>query len=188
MSQFNARLGLSVGTGAGIMSIIDAQDNITAPRIGIGTPLGARYALDVKGTSTEHMINTDMGLNFNPVPNPVTGTVAQVVTASGNLANGVYYHNVTFFTVNGETACQRLGPTTVDASHKQLLITLPISADYGVIQRRIYRSIVDGNYWTTYLLSIINDNTTTTYQDNIADAGLGAAGEFWQPNSTCNMI
>jgi hypothetical protein len=188
MSQFNAKLGLSVGTGAGIMSIIDAQGNITAPRVGIGTPLGARYTLDVKGTTPNHVINTDMGLNFNQVPNPVTATLVQVVTGTGNLSNGTYYYNLTFISLNGETNCQRLGPITVDASHKQVLINLPISEDYRVTGRKLYRSVVNGNYWTTYLLTTISDNTTTTYQDNIADGSLGAYGGFWQINTTSNMI
>ena len=188
MSQFNAKLGLSVGTGAGIMSIIDAQGNITAPKVGIGSPLMARYALDVRGLDDSGVINTDIGLNLNPVINPNTASVAQVATVTGNPANGTYYHNVTFITAVGETNCQRLGPTTVDASHKQMLITLPISSDYRVTGRKIYRSVVNGSYWTTYLLTTISDNTTLTYQDNLADGSLGAYGGFWQINSTCKMI
>jgi hypothetical protein len=68
----------------------------------------------------------------------------------------------------------------VDASNKQVsLSSIPISASGGVTARKIYRTKAGQSvYW---LLSTISDNSTTTYTDNIADADLVLAGDFFNP-------
>ncbi|GAH60880.1 unnamed protein product, partial [marine sediment metagenome] len=54
------------------------------------------------------------------------------------------------------------------------LTSIPKSTDTGQVdQRKIYRTQPGGTAY--YLVAIINDNTTTTFTDNIPDAMLGAA-------------
>lgn len=70
-----------------------------------------------------------------------------------------------------EFTCDAL---TVDAAwQKVALSSIPTSSDSQVTQRRIYRSLPGGS--TYYLVTTINDNTTTTFTDNIPDTMLGQA-------------
>jgi len=58
------------------------------------------------------------------------------------------------------------------ASRQITLGSIPTSSDAQVTQRRIYRTTANGTRY--YLLAIINDNTTTSFVDNIPDSMLGA--------------
>jgi len=58
------------------------------------------------------------------------------------------------------------------ACHQKVTITsIPVSSDAQVTARRIYRTVSGGTAY--YLVATINDNTTTTFVDNIRDAVLG---------------
>ena len=72
------------------------------------------------------------------------------------------------------------------------MTNIPVSSDYRVTARKIYRTIASSPSFYFKLLATISDNTTTTYSDNTADAGLtgGAAypGFWYQENTTNSMI
>lgn len=108
-----------------------------------------------------------------------TATVALAAAGAGNLTNGTYSYKITFY---NSTLGHESNPSSVTADvtvvdkttdGKVALTDIPVSTDAQVNQRRIWRTTVGGGVWL--LLATINDNTTTTYTDNIADSGLGIA-------------
>ncbi len=77
---------------------------------------------------------------------------------------------------NDTTADGSLGadaPSTNTAVYRKISVTgIPTSADPTVTARKLYRTVANGS--TYKLVTTINDNSTTTYADNIADGSLGA--------------
>jgi len=69
-----------------------------------------------------------------------------------------------------EFTCDSL--TVSPVNQKVVITSIPTSSDGQVDQRKIYRTQPGGA--TYYLVAIINDNSTTTFVDNIPDAVLGA--------------
>lgn len=101
-------------------------------------------------------------------------TTASVSTGAAGSLTGDYLYKVTF--VNSQSVESDVGPVTAThtaASTKISMTSLPTAAQsWGVNARRIYRTAAGGS--TFKLLTTINDNTTTTYLDEILDAALGA--------------
>src|SRR5207237_2535282 len=62
---------------------------------------------------------------------------------------------------------------TVDGTHKQVTVGNITTGPSGTTARKVWRTSAGGA--TYLLLTTINDNTTTTFTDNVADASLGAA-------------
>jgi hypothetical protein len=105
---------------------------------------------------------------------PTAPSVALAGIGAGNVDDGEHTYGVTFITNLGETQLGTLSTSvTTNAGDGQVSVSnIPISTDARVIGRKLYRTVADG---TSHLLLVtINDNTTTTYADNIADASLGA--------------
>jgi len=144
--------------------------------------------LDVKGTTATDAIYSDMGINFIPVPDPSAPTLSLIADASGLLNVGVYNYRVTFITTLGETHTSANTSITTDVNNKKVLVTIPTSDDSRVTGRKIYRTPVGAATTTENLVTTINDNTTTTYIDNIPDGSLGARCPYWGVNSTCKQI
>lgn len=96
--------------------------------------------------------------------------------AAGNVDNGAHRYAVTFVTADGETSAGDISDAVTVADktvNGQVAVTnIPIGGA-RVTQRKLYRTTAGGS---TYLLvATINNNTATTYTDNVADASLGAA-------------
>jgi hypothetical protein len=126
------------------------------------------------GNAEPHKWNgTDYTRHGVPAPT-ATHSVASNTTSTGVLT-GDYRWKVTY--INSALAEGDLGPvpTTLTVTSAEVLITsLPIAPQsFGVNQRKIYRTVTSGAAYK--LVTTINDNTTTTYDDNIADADLGVA-------------
>jgi len=143
--------------------------------------------LDVKGTNTTDAIYSDMGLNFIQVPDPSAPTLSLIADSSGLLSIGVYNYRITFITDIGETHTSASASITTDTNNKKVLVTMPTSDDARVIGRKIYRTAVNQATTVEKLVTTINDNTATTYTDNIPDASLGIQ-RFWGPNTTSKQI
>lgn len=121
-------------------------------------------------------------------PPGITSAPSSALTAtlngSGSLT-GAYGYVVTYITgiksdngmvtVNGETLPSAASTSVTTSSQQISLTNIPV-APAPVIGRRIYRNKAGGSASTGpfYLLTQINDITTTTFPDNIADANLGA--------------
>ena len=108
-----------------------------------------------------------------------TATVALAGVGAGNLTNGTYSYKITFY---NSSLGHESNPSSVTAdvtvvdkttNGKVALTDIPVSTDAQINQRRIWRTTVGGGVWL--LLATINDNTTTTYTDNLADTSLGIA-------------
>lgn len=99
--------------------------------------------------------------------------------APGNVEAGAHSYKVTFVAGATETegGTQSTPVTVVDAGvNGQVALTgIPISTDSGVTGRNVYRTEanadpdVDANY---KLLTVIANNTATTFTDNVADGSL----------------
>jgi len=147
------------------------------------------HGIDIQGSSSNEMINSWMGINFYTVTKPVAPTLSLVLDASGLLGVGAYRYYITYITAVGETNHGTVASITTDASHKKVTITVPVSTDSRVTGRKIYRTPVGQADSFQLLVATINDNTTSTYEDNIADASLSAGtSRWWSPNTTSNFI
>lgn len=102
-----------------------------------------------------------------------TGAVAVASGAAGALT-GDYRYKITY--VNSQVVEGDVGTATVTfaaAAARLDLSNIPVAPQsHGVAARRIYRTAAGGT--TFKLVATLNDNTTTTYQDNNADSTLGA--------------
>lgn len=102
-------------------------------------------------------------------PPTTTSTVAS--QAAGGLT-GDYQYKVT--NVNSNLVESDVGPVTATftAAGATLRVSLQtFAASYGVNSRRLYRTVAGGT--TFKRVATISDNTTTTYDDNVADGSLG---------------
>lgn len=117
---------------------------------------------------------------FAPIAAPAAPTVA--VSATAGVLTGAYKYAVALITgywqgptgtgillTQGNTGGGTVS-ATVSPSTKQVNLTnIPIGG-IGVVARIIYRTKAGGS--TFYQLAQINDNTTTSWTDNVADASL----------------
>ena len=106
-------------------------------------------------------------------PIPTSNCTATDSGSAGVLEAKAYKYKVTYYYNDGESnSCSAETGVTPTANHSVNLTAIPVSASARVAQRKIYRTIGGG---ATYkLLTTINDNSSTTYTDNIPDSGLGA--------------
>lgn len=103
---------------------------------------------------------------------PESGVTATEGSA-GVLENKTYQYKVTYYYEDGESNPNDTATSITPAASKRINLTnIPVSASSRVTARKIYRTVGDGS--TFKLLTTINDNTTTTYEDNTPDSGLGA--------------
>ena len=107
---------------------------------------------------------------------PPTTTMSVASNGAGNLA-GDYRYKVTF--VNSQAVESDVGPATatfaVTATGGQTTLTsIPTATvSWGVSQRYIYRTDAGGS--TFKRIATLSDNTTTTYNDNIASSSAGVS-------------
>lgn len=112
----------------------------------------------------------------NTEPLPVAPTVANANVGAGNVDVGSHRYRLTFVTAAGETTGgDSTSPVVVTngAVDGQLALSNIALGGDAVIARNVYRTVAGGD--TFYLVGTINDNVTTTFTDNVADAALGAS-------------
>jgi hypothetical protein len=110
------------------------------------------------------------GSNTAGVPAP--GAASAAAGAAGS-PNGAYRYQVTFVNAAGETTGGAEFTFTASSTHVTLS-SVPLGPS-GTTSRKIYRTAAAGASGTEKLVGTIADNTTTTFDDNIADGSLGAA-------------
>lgn len=94
-------------------------------------------------------------------------------TNDGGSPSGTYTYRVTYVTENGlesNAGAASAGVSPVNANIS--LSNIPTSADSQVIARNIYRDISGDSVFR--FVARLNDNTTTTFTDTLADASLGS--------------
>jgi len=101
------------------------------------------------------------------------GPTAADSGVAGN-PNGTYRYKVTLNTAQGNTGWYANLSNSITVTSKKINLTgIPTGTTGVVTSRSIYRN---ANGLGVYkFVATINDNTTTTYQDNTADASLGGA-------------
>jgi parallel beta-helix repeat protein len=176
---------INVGLGGGLVVL-----GLAAPS-GFGLAAGANsggtlsgtagsnyyYKISAVNANGESLSSSELsfnGANFTPVTGPAGGNAT--ATAGAGLGIGLYYYEVSYVTANGETADTStvFTATTTAGNQAVNLTSIPVSANSGVIARKVYRTVV-GAGGARKLLTTINDNTTTVYADTTPDGSLGAA-------------
>lgn len=140
--------------------------------------LTADYAMDfatianlaVGGNGTDEPIKYDGTTCLTLKCAAPTVAASTATGAAGNLT-GDYQYKVTFVTDSGAETNPSPSSTVVSPSADQVSISNIQTGTGEVSSRRIYRTTNGGSVF--YLLDTINDNTTTTYTDDIVDADLG---------------
>lgn len=111
--------------------------------------------------------------NKEPVPSaPLVALVAP--PNPGNVDNGAHRYRLTFVTADGETDGGDISDAVTVADktiNGRIAVTnIPVGGSW-VTSRKLYRTKAGLNDF--FLVATVGDNTTTTYEDNIADASLG---------------
>lgn len=103
------------------------------------------------------------------------GSFTAVAGAAGN-PNGVYTYAYTYVLVSGAESFPSSRIDVTLSHQKGSLSGLTPSTDPRVVARKIYRTVGNpSDVVKLFYVATIADNTTTTYLDNLADGGLGAA-------------
>jgi len=113
-----------------------------------------------------------------PVQLGITPPTTTLTASSGvaGILTGAYRYRVTYRNYQGfESNSSSASATETMSSEKCELTDIPRSSDPQVVERRIYRTEAGGTVYK--FLTTIEDNSLTTYSDNISDASLGATLE-----------
>lgn len=129
-------------------------------------------------------------INFDTIEEPATIT-AVLAGAAGNIDNGTHRYKVTYHNVYGETQLSAAYDEVVvtdKTSDGQVTVTIPVSTEEDdVTARTIYRGKAGVSTANYYRMVTINDNTTTEYLDNNADADL-EAGDYRNKDDTTSAL
>lgn len=110
------------------------------------------------------------------ITEPNIGSFSAATGAAGALT-GTYLYLVTFYvTSTGQESNPFIlssAPSVITSSDKVDLTYIPVSSDTQVDARRIYRTTSGGSVYDAQFVTQINNNSTTTYTDNLADISLG---------------
>lgn len=130
------------------------------------------YMFFGNGASTPYKYN---GAEFtrHGIPAP-TETMTVSNAATGTVLTGDYQYKVTY--VNSGLVQGDVSPATATwtaAGQNGLVTSIPVApTSFGVNSRKLYRTVASGTVY--FLVTTIEDNTTTSYEDAIADEALGA--------------
>ena len=157
-----------------IYTLLTIEDNVL-PQLPIDNSF-SRYTLPVNLFKFETSYTRVRPLDCITYPAASRSTLALSGTM-GNVNTGLHYYIVTFIygTIETDFLAENAVPITVvdNATSGQVNITnIPIGG-VGCIARRIYRTTANSNWYDARLLTIINDNTTISFTDNVVDASLG---------------
>lgn len=177
----NAIVTLDAGTEAGLIAAKMAESNTTGGVVWTAPVEPTQYydaQLAVRPDAIAGLVGADRKFNLMrdaEIAAPVSN-LSSAAGAAGALT-GTYYYTAVFVTAAGLTSAPWPGTATgvVLSSQRANLTSIPVSSDPRVVARWIYRSPatpVDPK--DLRFVAAINDNTTTTYTDNLADGSLGA--------------
>ena len=141
--------------------------------------------LHVQGKGITKLVSSDNGFVVKEVPAPLAADISAVAQAGSGLEVGTYYYTVTFVTAVGETNAPAGFAVTTTSGNQQVKLTIPVSTDYRVIARKVYRSTVSSGQYNMYLEATINNNTNTQHVDSRADSALDQTKTaYFRPNTT----
>jgi len=123
--------------------------------------------------SGDGVTTTDIGAGG--IDAPTSAVLVELAgDGAGNLDTSVVYtYKCTYVNANGETSGNTVSANiTPTGGDGKVDLTIPVSLHVSASKRKVYRTEGGGSVYK--LLTTIEDNTTTTYTDNIADGSLGA--------------
>lgn len=172
-------------TASGSTTVTSVSEPGSAPTVAVSatvdagvTPGARKYMTTFVTAEGETLAGTRTGAStISPVTPPSTVGMTVTPGAGGSVpVSSTYYLGVSYVTAAGETDVSVWGIATTSGVQNRLSwANIPTSADGRVTARKLWRSPSTFPGLTTMqLLTTINDNTTTTYTDNSADASLGA--------------
>lgn len=162
-------------TGASTFTTIASAQSIFTQGVRVAAVQDENYIFFSDGNTIPYKYN---GTSFNrQSPYAPTQTLAVVSNGVGNLlgSNSYSYKQTA---INSNLVESDVGPATtfvISATSGQNTISniQTFAASFGISTRKLYRTA--GNGVTYLLLTTLADNTTTTFNDNVADTALGAA-------------
>jgi hypothetical protein len=102
---------------------------------------------------------------------PTAPTLA--VNTGGSVDVGAHTYAITFVSANGETKAGTTAAATTTSGNQTIALTSISTGPAGTSARKIYRSKV-GTTSPLFLVTTLNDNSTTSYNDSVADSTLPA--------------
>lgn len=112
------------------------------------------------------------GSSFSTIAAPSSAPTATATTGGSLTSSSTYRYKVAFSTANGETTAGPTVTVSLNSSQNAVNLTnLPLGP-MGTVYRLLYRTTANGADGSQYRLAEIEDNTTTTYSDTIADTSL----------------
>ena len=161
----------TTGVNFGEYSVADGQLFLKdGGNVGIGTTSPTEKLEVYRGD-----ILANLGhVKFTQLSAPAALT-ATVQAVTGNVDVGPHSYRVTFIAAAGETEGGTTSAiVTTSSGHQQVALSnIPTGAAGIVTGRKVYRIGVNQSVFQH--LTTINDNTTTTYTDNLSDESLGAS-------------
>lgn len=161
----SGNVGVGTSTPATLFTVATTTNIfnvLSSGKVGIGT-INPLYKLSIEKGN----------MNFVNIASPSTPLTA-TLGASGFLT-GDYLYKVVFVTSEGQTNASDYSNEVSPVNQQINLSNIPISPDSAVIARKIYRTLNTGLSGVILkLLATINNNTTTTYIDNVLDINLGS--------------
>lgn len=157
--------------GTSLVTIPSAQGVLTAG-VRVAAAQMENHIFICNGYITPYKYN---GTNFtrHGVPQP-SGTVSFNSNGAGN-PNGEYRYKFTYVNSQSVEGNPTDATSTFTVASKIINVSdIPVApTSWGVSARRIYRTVTSGSAYLR--VAEISDNTTTSYDDNIADGSLGVA-------------
>ena len=142
------------------------------PLIAHGTDL---YKLS--GVSTTRTTDTEVEFNAGTLTDVVVlsdvaapATAPTLTISSGTGLTGDYYGKVTYIAADGAESDLSVASNKVTITDNVIYWSNIPTGPAGTMQRKLYRTRADGSIY--YLLATLDDNTTTTYTDTVADSSL----------------
>lgn len=106
-----------------------------------------------------------------------SGGINAATNGAGALEVGAYIYRITFRNTTTGSESNDNGAdieiTTTSTNERVQITGVPTSPDSQVNQRRIYRTVVGGSAF--FLAGTLDDNTATTFDDNLEDTILSSA-------------
>lgn len=157
--------------GTSLVTIPSAQSIFTMG-VRVGSSQMENHAFFGNGGTTPYKYN---GTDFTRHGVPQPTMPASFFTGAGGNPNGQYQYKMTYVNSQAAEGNASTASTTFVVTSAQISMTcLPIAPQsWGVSSRRLYRTVNSGVSF--FRVATFNDNTTTTFLDNIADLALGAA-------------
>ncbi|WP_460060550.1 hypothetical protein [Streptomyces sp. YKOK-I1] len=116
-------------------------------------------------------------------PGQVPTAPTAAAAAGAGLKVGAYRYAVTFVTAGKESDTGAEATVTTTAGNQKVNLTAIPAGPAGTTARRLYRTAVGGATGSERLLATIEDNTATTFSDDVPDAKLGDSPLIARPNT-----